>query len=81
MLVRDWSTVFGDGENLLPFLSVQIASFSYRNDYLQGTGYTGGLNGTAVPNGNFLMNQGVEEINRGLWAKPFPFRFMMWKWT
>ncbi len=64
LLVRDWSTVFGDGENLLPFLSVQIASFSYRNDYLQGTGYTGGLNGTAVPNGNFLMNQGVEEINR-----------------
>ena len=36
LLVRDWSTVFGDGENLLPFLSVQIASFSYRNDYLQG---------------------------------------------
>ena len=64
LLVRDWSTVFGDGENLLPFLSVQIASFSYRNDYLQGSGYTGGLNGTAVPNGNFLMNQGVEEINR-----------------
>lgn len=64
LLVGDWSAVFGDGENLLPFLSVQIASFSYRNDYLQGTGYTGGINGTAVPNGNFLMNQGVEEINK-----------------
>lgn len=64
LLVEDWSAVFGDGETLLPFLSVQVASFSYRNDYLQGTGYTGGINGTAVPNGNFLMNQGVEEINR-----------------
>ena len=59
LLVRDWSTVFGDGENLLPFLSVQIASFSYRHAYLQGRGYTGGLHGTAVPNGNFLMNQAV----------------------
>lgn len=64
LLVEDWSAVFGDEESLLPFLSVQVASFSYRNDYLQGTGYTGGINGTAVPNGNFLMNQGVEEINR-----------------
>lgn len=61
LLVEDWSAVFGDGAARIPFLSVQLASFSYRSDYLEGSGYTGGADGSIVPMGNFLMNQGVEQ--------------------
>lgn len=63
LLVEDWSGVFGNGKTLLPFLSVQVASFSYSDANLNGTGYTGGSNGTVIPNGNAAMNRGVEKVN------------------
>lgn len=51
LLVEDWSRVFGDGESLLPLISIQLAPYSY---YEKGS----------LPVTNEVMNEAVMEVDK-----------------
>lgn len=51
LLVKDFSRVFGDGEHLLPFISIQLAPYAY---YDKGS----------LPLTNELMNEAVKAVNK-----------------